>query len=85
MEYSGIDPTILENVIQLLYSAPLGKQSQLARKANDLYELQNAWRQWHSNLEYSKILTFINSAEKYKSHQLEMKLLEMDYLASLKS
>jgi hypothetical protein len=52
VEYDGVDRNLLENIIQLLNTAPLGKQSQLARKANELWDLKNAWKQWHSSLEY---------------------------------
>jgi Nup85 Nucleoporin len=51
VEYSGVDPRILENITPLLNSAPLGKQSQLARKEKDVWDLQTVWRQWHSRLE----------------------------------
>ena len=71
MEYSGVDRTLLENIIQLLNTAPLGKQSQLARKPNELWDLKNAWRQWHSNLEYLRILGPLTSG-KFRLHQYEM-------------
>jgi hypothetical protein len=53
VEYEGVNPNILDSFLHLLNSAPLGKQSQLARKANELYELEKAWRRWHSDLESS--------------------------------
>ena len=43
---------LLQNIIHLLSNAPLGKQSQLARRANELWDLKNAWRQWRSDIEY---------------------------------
>jgi len=50
-EYGGIDPTLLDNLVNLLHHAPLGKQSQTARKANELWDLKNSWKQWHLSLE----------------------------------
>jgi hypothetical protein len=51
VEHDGVDRALLDNIVHALNTAPLGKQSQLARKANELWDLLNAWRQWHSNLE----------------------------------
>jgi len=75
-EYDGVDPTLLANIIQLLNAAPLGKQSQLARKANELWDLKNNWKSWHSNLEYVFPLWFsmLTGPEKYKQRQFETKV-----------
>ena len=51
VEYENVDPNIIDHFVHLLNSAPLGKQSQLARKPNELYELANAWKHWQSDLE----------------------------------
>jgi hypothetical protein len=50
-EYGGVDRTLLDNIVHLLHHSPLGKQSQLARKANELWDLKNSWKQWHLSLE----------------------------------
>jgi len=53
VEYGGVDRTLLDNIVQLLHHAPLGKQSQMARKANELWDLKNSWKQWHLSLEFT--------------------------------
>jgi len=73
VEYSGVDRALLEYIIQLLNTAPLGKQSQLARKANELWDLKNTWRQWHSNLEFFHIIKFADVG-KFRSIRYETKL-----------
>jgi hypothetical protein len=81
VEYDGVDRNILDNIIHLLNTAPLGKQSQLARKANELWDLKNTWKQWHSNLEYFPILVLADS-EKFKWPQFEMNLHELALVSS---
>jgi len=51
VEHDSVDQALLDHIVHVLNTAPLGKQSQLARRANELWDLKNAWRQWHANLE----------------------------------
>jgi hypothetical protein len=67
-EYDAVDPNLLATIIQLLNTAPLGKKSQLARKANELWDLKNSWKSWHSNLEYVSFTYFYT----YRSRKIQI-------------